>query len=120
MYLRLRYCDVNDTYYMQTHREDYARIKNELNRVNRRVKKLHDESGAEEKKRLLERRKDLIEKREAAVCYIEIAPQDIPEGARIRPMHRLPAHIYWLDAGAYKWLLEQLRQTVELQDEGDA
>lgn len=117
MYLELRYCKENDMYYMQTHGADYKKFDTAVKKANKHIKGLYREDHAVERQRLLKKRKGLIEKRNAAVHYTEVTPQDIPEGARIRPMPRQPEQVYRMDDQTYKEMLEQLRQTAQPPDE---
>lgn len=108
MAVSLRYYAKNDTYYIQIQGAQYDRINTKIKRIVTHLGHLQSEGHEEERARLMERRRYLMQERRRSQRYVEICASDIPGNAHARPIYDLPGQIVTVEPERYEQLLGKL------------
>lgn len=106
----VRYYGETDTYYIQIRGAEYTSLTNKINHINTRLRHFQAPERASERLLLQKKRKEYQVKRQRAERYVEIPPEDIPEGANVRPIFSLTGEIVEAEPQWYRNTLNKLRE----------
>lgn len=109
MAVSLRYYAKSDTYYIQIQGAQYDRINTQIKRIAAHLAHLSGKGHEEERARLIERRRYLVQERQRSQHYVEVPASDIPGNAHARPIYDLPGRIVTVEPERYEQLLGRLR-----------
>lgn len=104
----MRYHAQSDTYYIQIQGTQYAQLDKKIKRVTTYMEHIRSEERAEERKRLIECRRRLLQERRKSQYYIAVSPSDLPPDAHARPIYDLPGQIVAVGQKRYAELLDRL------------
>lgn len=99
-----------DTYYIQIQGAQYDRINTQIKRIAAHLGHLQSEGHEEERARLMERRRHLVQERRRSQHYVEIRASDIPGNVHARPIYDLPGQIVTAEPQWYAELLGKLQK----------
>jgi hypothetical protein len=120
MSISVRYCTQNDAYYVQIQGTEYVRLQRRVKHITKELCRRKNIGRTEECDALEQRRKELIEEKQQAQCYVLIPPEDIPENTHIRPICKRPTEILLPSPEHYARLLSQLQICAENRVSGEA
>lgn len=117
MDVSLRYCAKNSTYYLQVQGAQYAQLEKKLRRIKTCMEHTSKDKHSEEKNRLNEYRKRLLQEKRQSQYYIIVSASDIPKNMYARPIYDLPGQIVTVNPKRYAQLLDRVKT---MRDEGSA
>lgn len=108
MAVKLRYYAKTDTYYIQIQGTQYDQIDTKIRRIAAHLNHLQSQKHEEERNRLMERRKLLVQERRRSLRYVEVPLSDIPGNVRARPIYDLCGQVVTVEPERYAQLLDRL------------
>ena len=119
MSIEIRQDSASGLCYMRIRNANYQNLSKKIQRLSGKINRAKSRHQ-EEAERMSRVRARLMEERRQAEQYIQIAPRDIPAGARIQPFYKLTGQIVEVSPAKYRELVNQIHRTGVELEWGDA